>query len=161
MRAAAIGAAVLALSACQGSTPAVIGEPIEMGPYTFSVVSAKPGKQWESSEGTYREIVVRVRVHRDDTAPFTENFSSSFTDKIAIEDPAGNSIGTTPAPEQPVQKAGRSRSEYYTCVFRYSRSSEGVRDFARIGTRPEEFRLLVTNPSRQRGQPRRVVVPLG
>ena len=162
MRASAVALiTAFALSACEGTTQASIGESIEMGPYTFSVVSATQGKQWESVEGTYREIVVRVRVHHDDTAPFTENFSSSFIDSITIADAAGNSIGTTPAPDSPVQRAGRPRSEHYTCLFRFSRSSEGVRDFARIGTRPEDFKLLITNPAHQNGQPRRIAMPLG
>jgi hypothetical protein len=162
MRAAAIAAfAGLALSACDGTTQSAIGEAIEMGPYTFSVISATQGKQWESAEGTYREIVVRLRVHRDDTAPFTENFSSSFIDSMSIVDSAGNSVRTGPAPVSPVYTGGRYRSEYYQCVFRYSRSSEGVRDFARIGTRPQDFRLLIANPAREGEQPRRVAIQLG
>jgi len=162
MRAAALAAlAAFAFSACDGTTKVVIGEAIEMGPYTFSVISATQGKQWESVEGAYREIVVRLRVHRDDTAPFTESFSSSFIDSIRIVDAVGNSIGAAPAPVSPVYTAGRFRSEYYTCVFRFSRSSEGVRDFAKIGTRPQDFRLLVRNPAPQGGQPRRIAVQLG
>jgi len=137
-----------------------MGEAIEMGPYTFSVISATQGKQWESAEGTYREIVVRLRVHRDDTAPFTDTFSSSFIDSMAIVDAAGNSIRTGPAPVSPVYTSGRYRSEYYTCVFRFSRSSEGVRDFARIGTRPQDFRLMITNPAREGRQPSRVAMQL-
>ena len=151
----------LGFSACGGTTEAVIGDPLEMGPYTFSVVSATQGKQWESAEGTYREIIVRVRVHRDDTAPFTDTFSSSFIDSMSIIDEAGNSIGTSPTPVSPVQKAGRYRSEYYTCLFRFSRSSAGVRDFANIGTKPQDFRLLITNPAREGQQPRRVSMRLG
>ncbi len=162
MRTTAIVAlAMLALSACGGTTPAAIGEMLEMGPYMFSVVSATQGRQWESAEGTYREIVVRLRVHRDDTAPFTDTFSSSFIDRITIVDAAGNSIGTSPSAVAPVHTAGRYRSEYYACLFRFSRSSEGVRDFGRIGTRPQDFRLLITNPAREGQQPRRVSIQLG
>lgn len=150
----------LALSACDGTTQSAMGEAIEMGPYTFSVMSAEQGKQWESAEGTYREIVVRIRVHRDDTAPFTDSFSSSFIDSLSIVDAAGNSVRTGPSPVSPVYKGGRHRSDYYECVFRYSRSSEGVRDFARIGTRPEDFRLLITNPAREGKQPRRISIQL-
>lgn len=162
MRAAAIiGFSVLFLSACDHTTQATIGEAIEMGPYTFSVTTATQGKQWESAEGTYREIVVRIRVDRDDTKPFTESFSSSFIDSLSIVDAAGNSIGSSPSPVFPVDKAGRIRSMYYTCVFRFSQSSEGVRDFTRIGTRPQDFRLMITNPAREGGQPRRVAIELG
>jgi hypothetical protein len=155
-----IALAALTLSACAEPTPAAIGERLDMGPFTFSVVSATQGKQWESAEGAYREIVVRIRVHRDDTAPYTETFSSSFIDSIRIVDAAGNSIGTSPAAETPVHTAGRYRSEHYTCLFRYSRSSDGVRDFDKIGTRPEDFKLLITNPAPEGQQPRRVAIQL-
>jgi len=162
LRSAAFAAlAACALSACESTTVSAIGEPIEMAAYTFSVISVAQGRQWESAEGPYREIVVRIRVDRDSTPPFTETFSSSFIDSLSIVDTAGNSIGTTPVPVEPVYTAGRLRSTYYTCLFRYSRSSEGVRDFARIGTRPQDFRLVITNPARQGGQPRRVAMHLG
>ncbi len=115
MRAPVVIALVaLTLSACTAPTPAptsaAIGDRLEMGPFTFSVGSATQGKQWQSAEGPYREIVVRIRVHRDDTAPFTETFSSSFIDSIRIFDAAGNSIGTSPSEVAPVRKAGRDRS---------------------------------------------------
>ncbi len=153
--------AACALSGCEITTVSAIGEPIEMGVYTFSVISVAQGRQWESADGTYREIVVRIRVDRDSTPPFTETFSSSFIDSVSIVDAAGNSIGTTPVPVEPVYTAGRVRSTDYTCLFRYSRSSEGVRDFAKIGTRPQDFKLVITNPARQSGQPRRVAMQLG
>ena len=160
MRLTIFALAVLSLSACGKTTPAAVGEALEMGPYTFSVVSASQGKQWESSEGTYREIVVRIRVHRDDTKPFTDTFSSSFIDSIRIVDEAGNSIGTSPAPINPVQKNGRDRSEFYTCLFRFSKSSDGVRDFEKIGTRPQDFKLMISNPVREGQQPNRVAIQL-
>ena len=151
----------LVVSACDSTTPVRIGESIEMGPYTFSVISATQGNQWESAEGTYREIVVRVRILRDDTPPYTESFSSSFIDSLRIVDAAGNSIGTSPTPVSPVYQAGRYRSQYYTCLFRYSRSSDGVRDFDKIGTRPQHFKLLIRNPAQEGNQPRRVSIQLG
>ena len=147
--------------ACDRTPQPALGETIEMGRYAFSITSAWPGKEWESAEGPTREIVVRIRVHRDSTAPFTESFTSSFIDSMAIVDAAGNTIRATPSPVFPVHSAGRYRSEFYACVFRYSRSSEGVRDFSRIGTHPRDFRLLITNPAPEGRQPRRVAVQLG
>jgi len=152
--------AALLMSGCETTTQSAMGEPIEMGPYTFAVISATQGQQWESSEGTYREIVVRVRVLRDGTEPFTDSFSSSFIDNMRIVDAAGNSIGTSPAPVGATFKGGRYRSEYYTCLFRFSRSSDGVRDFANIGTRPQDFRLVITNPAPEGEQSRRVSLQL-
>lgn len=92
MRTAVFVLVALVFSACQSITHSTIGEPIEMGPYAFSVVSATQGKQWESAEGTYREVVVRIRLDRDNTAPFTDNFTASFIDSMTIVDAAGNSI---------------------------------------------------------------------
>jgi hypothetical protein len=94
-----------------------MGQPIGMGPFTFSVTSASQGKQWESAEGTFREIDVRVRVERDSSAPFTVNFSSFFLDKLHIIDAA-------------------------------------------IGTRPRDFRLIVTHPDPAGDEPRRAAVQL-
>jgi hypothetical protein len=161
MRAAVhISIAMLVMSGCGTATQSALGEPIEMGPYTFAVISATQGQQWESIEGPYHEIVVRVRVLRDGTEPFTDNFSSSFIDNMRIVDAAGNSIGTSPTPVAPTYKAGRYRSEYYTCLFRYSRSSDGVRDFANIGTRPQDFTLVITNPAPEGAQAHRVSLQL-
>jgi hypothetical protein len=156
-----VAVAGLFVSACDAAIQSQIGEPIEMGPYTFSIVSATQGQQWESVEGTYREVIVRVHVLRDDTPPYTESFSSSFIDSMRIIDAAGNSIGATPMPMSPNYRGGRYRSEYYMCRFRFSRSSEGVRDFERIGTRPHDFRLMITNPVREGSQPRKVAIKLG
>jgi hypothetical protein len=149
------------LTACETATPILVGERIEMGPYTFSVISVAQGNQWESVEGTYREIIVHVRILRDDTKPFSESFSSSFVDSMRIVDAAGNSIGTSPTPVFPIYTAGRYRSEYYTCRFRYSRSSDGVRSFDKIGTRPQDFKLLISNPAHEGSQPHRVSIQLG
>ena len=99
-------------------------------------------------------------MHRDDAAPYTKTFSSAFIDSIRIVDAAGNSIGTSPSAVAPVHKAGRDRSEHYTCLFRYSRSSDGVRDFDKIGTRPQDFKLMITNPAPEGQQPRRVAIQL-
>ena len=155
-----IALVALTLSGCAAPTPAAIGERLDMGPFTFSVVSATQGKQWQSAEGVYREIVVRIQVHRDDAAPYTKTFSSAFIDSIRIVDAAGNSIGTSPSAVAPVHTAGRYRSEHYTCLFRYSRSSDGVRDFDKIGTRPQDFKLMITNPEPAGQQPGRVAIQL-
>lgn len=157
---------VLLALACAGTVGCArpvehsIGQPITMGPFTFSVVSAARGKTWESAEGTFREIDVRIRVERDDTAPFTETFSSFFLGRLEIVDAAGNRIGGDPRALSPVYSGGRHRSKEYACLFRYSRSLDGVRDFAAVGTKPKDFRLIITHPAPAGNEPRLVAVPL-
>ena len=79
---------------------------------------------------------------------------------MRIVDAAGNTIGCNPAAVNGAYKAGRFRSNQYRCLFRYSRSSDGIVDFAKVGTRPADFRLVITNPGRTAGQPRRATVHL-
>jgi hypothetical protein len=147
-------------TACARTVEHPMGQAITMGPFTFTVVSAAQGKQWESAEGTFREIDVRIRVERDNTAPFTDTFSSLFLGRLDIVDAAGNRIGGDPRPLAPVYSNGRYRSNQYSCLFRYSRSLEGVRDFAAIGTKPTDFRLIITHPAPVGTEPRRVAVQL-
>jgi hypothetical protein len=156
----AVPAALLIAAACERPTPYQMNQPIEMGPYSFSVASAAPGRSWQSTEGPYYEIEVRFRLDRDDTAPFTTDFNSSFADAMRIVDAAGNTFGCSPSPVDAVYKGGRYRSDRYSCLFRYSQSSEGVSDFAKVGTHPADFQLIIANPERKDGQPRQVVVQL-
>jgi hypothetical protein len=128
--------------------------------HAFAGVAATEGKGWISAEGPFHEIEVRLRIDRDDAAPFTSSFSESFIENFQIVDEAGNSIGTTPVPISPTYRGGRYRATQYSCLFRFSRSSSGVRDFDAIGTRPSDFQLIIVNPSSEDGQPRRVAVPL-
>ena len=101
------------------------------------------------------------RLHPETThAPYTKTFSSAFIDSIRIVDAAGNSIWHQSVSGRPCDTAGRYRSEHYTCLFRYSRSSDGVRDFDKIGTRPQDFKLMITNPEPAGQQPRRVAIQL-
>jgi hypothetical protein len=150
----------LATAACDRVEPYAMDQPIAMGRYTFAVVAATEGKTWISAEGPVHEIEVRLRIDRDDSAPFTSSFSESFIEHFQIVDEAGNNIGTTPVPISPTYKGGRYRASQYSCLFRFSRSSSGVRDFSAIGTRPAAFQLIVDNPAPEDGQPRRVAVPL-
>ena len=149
------------LSACAKPVEYQMGQPISMGPFTYSITSASQGKSWQSAEGPFREIEVRIRVERDATAPFTDNFTSYFLGRLHIIDAAGNRIGTDPQMTSPTYRAGRSRSEEYLCVFRYSRSLDGVRDFDAIGTTPKDFRLMIDHPAPTGDEPRRAAVQLG
>jgi hypothetical protein len=129
---------------------------MEMGPYSFEVVSAEKGAQWASSP----TINIRFRLHRDDTAPFTTNFTSSFAFKMELVDAAGNAFPVSPEPVSPVHRAGRERSDTYLANVRLSPSHEGVRDAARIGKEPVDFRLIIENPAPEVDQPRRVAIRL-
>jgi hypothetical protein len=124
------------------------------------VVPATSPISRQSAEGPYYEIEVRFRLDRDDTAPFTTDFNESFLDAMRIVDAAGNTFGCSPSPVDAVYRAGGYRSDRYSCLFRYSQSSEGVSDFAKVGTRPADFQLIINNPEPRDGQPRRVIVQL-
>lgn len=137
-----------------------MGQPIPIGPFTFAVTSARRGHTWDSpAGGTFREIVVEVELQRDESAPFTVDFHS-YASEMVIVDAAGNRIPGSAVPISPTYRGGRYRSTQYSCLFRYSRSQSGVRNFAAVGTSPADFRLEVKNPSPERDQPPRVSVQL-
>ncbi len=137
-----------------------MGQTIEMGPFAFSVTAAAQGKSWQSAEGPNHEIDIHFRLERDDSAPFTTDFNSSFIDAMRIVDAAGNTIGCSPEAVNGLYQAGRFRSNHYRCLFRYSQSSDGITDFTRVGTQPDHFQLFITNPDPKGSQPRRVTVQL-
>jgi hypothetical protein len=152
--------ACLVIASCEQSVRYQVGQPIEMGPYSFSVTSPARGRSWQSAEGPYYEIEVRFRLDRDDTAPFTTDFNESFLDAMRIVDAAGNAFGCSPGAVDGSYRAGRYRSDQYRCLIRYSQSSDGVTDFAKVGTKPADFQLIIINPEPRDGQPRRVIVQL-
>jgi hypothetical protein len=152
--------ACLVIAACERPTRYQVGQPIEMGPYSFSVTSPAQGRSWQSAEGPYYEIEVRFRLDRDDTAPFTTDFNESFLDAMRILDAAGNAFGCSPSAVDGAYRAGRYRSDQYRRLFGYSQSSDGVTDFVKVGTKPTDFQLIITNPEPKDGQPRRVIVQL-
>jgi len=144
------------LLACAGTQEYPLGQRIDMGPYSFEVVSADQGRPW----GSAPTVDVLFRLHRDDTAPYTTDFKSSFAFKMELVDAAGNAFPVEPNPVSPVQRAGRQRSDTYLANVRLSPSHEGVRDSTRIGKAPADFRLIIDNPAREGDQPRRVAIRL-
>ncbi len=151
----------LGLCACADPVQYEMRQPISMGPFTYSITSARQGKSWQSADGPFREIEVRIRVELDETAPFTDSFTSYFLGRLHIVDAAGNRIGADPQMISPTYRAGRARSDEYLCVFRSSRSHDGVKDFDAIGTTPKDFRLLIDHPAPTGDEPRRAAVQLG
>lgn len=152
---AALICAAACLIGCAGTEEYALGQPVNMGPYSFEVVSADEG-HW----GSYPTVDIAFRVTRDATEPFTTSFSSSFADKMELVDAAGNAFPVAAEPVSPVYRAGRSRSDRYLARVRLSPSHEGVRDAARIGKVAGDFRLVIDNPAPEGGQPRRVAVAL-
>lgn len=155
-----VAMACLVVQGCSQAVPYSMRQTIEMGQFAFAVTSAEKGNTWQSSEGPFHEIVVRIRVERDDTKPYTTDFGWSFVDALRITDAAGNRIGCSPSAIDAEYLRGRYRSNYYRCLFRYSRSLDGVRDFEKIGTKPSDFQLVITNPEPKDGQPRQVTIQL-
>ena len=111
------------LFGCARTEEYQLDQRIDMGPYSFAVVSADEG-QW----GSDPTINIFFRLNRDDTAPFTTDFSWSFADKMEIVDAVGNAFPVSPNPVSPVYRAGRQRSDRYLAKVRLSPSHEGVRD---------------------------------
>ena len=105
-------------------------------------------------------INVSFRLNRDDTAPFTTDFRSSFAYKMELVDAAGNAFPVEPRPLSTVTRGGRQRSDRYSAEVRLSPSHEGVRDGSRIGKAPGDFKLVIDNPAREGNQPRRVAIQL-
>jgi hypothetical protein len=132
-----------------------LGQPIDMGPYSFEVVRADKGT-WASM----MTVNISFRLTRDDTEPFTTDFSSSFAFKMELVDEAGNTFTVDPHPVDPMYRAGRQRSNRYRAEVRISPSMEGVRNAAQLGKAVADFRLIIDNPARQSDQPRRVVIQL-
>ena len=155
-----LASAWLAMPGCTQPVQYQMRQTIEMGQFAFAVTSADKGRTWQSADGPFHEIEISIRVERDDTKPFTTDFSWSFLDALRIADAAGNRIGCNLSAVDGTYKAGRYRSNQYRCLFRYSRSLEGVRDFDRIGTKPSDFQLIITNPEPKDGQPRQVSIQL-
>jgi len=143
------------LLGCAGTEEYELGQRIDMGPYSFEVVSADEGR-W----GSEPTLGILFRLDRDDTAPFTTDFRRSFAYKMEIIDAAGNAFAVDPSPQSPVYKAGRYRSDRYLAEVRLSASLEGVRDSTRIGKTASDFRLIIDNPDPERDQPRRVAIQL-
>ena len=143
------------LVGCARTEEYQLGQPIDMGPYSFVVASADEGT-W-ASEPT---LSILFRLNRDDTAPFTTDFWQSFLDKMEIVDAAGNTFTVDPHPQSPVYKSGRNRSDRYVAKVKLSPSFEGVRDRDRIGKTASDFRLIIDNPAPEGDQPRRVAIQL-
>ena len=156
-RAAAVAGLIcaIAVSGCARTEEYQLGQRIDMGPYSFEVTRAEKGT-WASTP----TIDISFRLTRDDTAPFTADFNSSFAFKMEVVDAAGNTFTVAPHAVSPVYRAGRYRSDRYRAEVRLSPSLEGVRDGTRIGNAVEDFRLIIDNPAREGDQPRRVVIPL-
>ena len=143
------------LLGCAGTKEYPLGQRIDMGPYSFEVVSADEGR-W----GSDPTINILFRLNRDDTAPFTTDFRWSFAYKMELVDAAGNAFPVSPDPVSPVYRAGRQRSDRYLAKVRLSPSHEGVRDGTRIGKVAADFRLIIDNPAPEDDQPRRVAIRL-
>jgi len=156
----ALAAVSIGAAACTRAVEYRMDEPIRMGPFTFSVISATKGKQWQSADGPVREIEIRIRVQQDRSAPFSDTFTSYLLGRLDIVDAAGNRIGSDARPISPTYSSGRYRSEVYSCLFRYSRSLDGIRDFDAVGTDPKDFRLIVSHPSPGAGEPAVAAVQL-
>jgi len=132
--------------------PRAMGEPIEMGPFVFSVEG--------TSEELWREdrvINVRLRLDREKTRPFKQHFGDFLFAEMRLVDRAGNTVeigGFGPV------SAGPLSAEEWEARFVLSEAASRVRKGGKLGDRVTDFSLEIENPGRSKGQAARVSIPL-
>jgi hypothetical protein len=150
-----------------------LGQPIEMGPWTFEVSGASQG----TTSGGSRAKTIRVDLvlhnyeerHRQTFDQFLENCSEGMmticNPRIGVEDDEGNQFQAVDV--RPVSGGSmRSRRWIVECPLYYgSRENPMSMDWdesaaRHLDKRPADFRVIIRNPDPQRGQPRRVSIQL-
>ena len=150
---------------CLGCQPNVeMGEPINMGPFTFEVDSASAGPSpFRALRST--EIRVYFRVV-DDESNGSTNFAHFLMNTLGpprFYVPQITSIIDSHGHRFTALMEGGSRPARFTLeTFSATTSEEFDNQFvaAHADMEPAEFRLVIENPERRDGQPRMVSVQL-
>ena len=143
--------------------------PIEMGPFVFSV-----GRASQSiSSGGMKEIHVVLELHNHE-----ERFDPTFDDalngkrpgsmiafpRVAIVDQEGNSFDGWVSPLSGGSRRSRRWDARFWLVYPSTRESlaMGADESAAKyrDRRPEDFRIVIKNPDRRRGQPSKIWIQL-
>ncbi len=159
----------LALGGCSGGEEYQRGDPIEMGPFVFSV-----GRASQSiASGGIKEIHVVIELHN-----YEERFDPTFDDALngkrtgsvialprsTIVDEEGNSFDGWISPLSGGSRRSRRWDARFWLVYPSTRESlaMGADESAAKyrDRRPEDFRIVIKNPDRRRGQPSRIWVQL-
>lgn len=146
--------AALVLAAACGSRveERAMGEPIEMGPFVYSVEGTT-----ESFRRDDKVIGVALRLDQESSAPFRTPFGEFIMSNVAIVDAAGNRFEANGM--GPVSGNALNSAEWEV-RFLLRPSSDGVRDREHIGDGPADFRLLIANPEPRGEQARRISIQL-
>jgi hypothetical protein len=164
----ALGALLLA-SSCARTEERALREAISMGPWTFDVERASASTDVRGG-GKWRRIRVHLRLHnhREQHEPAFDAFLNGggrgdyiVFPRFDLRDAEGTRFETL------LLSASRgSSSEQWTADFvlvpadapAMANSSELAQPF--LDRDPEDFRLVIRNPDRRRGQPGRVSIAL-
>ncbi len=159
----------LSALACSGGKEYQKREPIEMGPFVFSVERASQSV----SSGGIKEIHVVLELHN-----YEERFNPTFDDALndnrpgsmiafpraQIVDREGNSFDGWVTPRAGGSRRSRRWEAKFPLVYPSARESlaMGAQESAAkyVDRKPEDFRLVIKNPDRRRGQPGRIWVQL-
>lgn len=157
--------------ACSGAVEVVPREAIALGPWTFEVERADARTDVRGGD-RWRTIAVHLRLHN-----WRERHEQTFDDflngntpgaimcfpKLKLCDVEGTLFDGLVRPGS----GGSLRSERWTAEFllvpgdlqhALADASELAKRY--LDKKPADFRLLIENPDRRRGQPRRVSVQL-
>jgi hypothetical protein len=170
--------------ACGRTEQYEMAQRVDMGPYTFEVAGAKTGFALFGTRTATIELLFRL--YRDDTAPFTTDFTESFTNRMQLVDAAGNAFVVFPVPNTddfhvggrgeltPVEgywrtspeihRGGRVRADTYRASINLSSSymtgMGEIRYRENVGNTISDFKLIIDNPDRRGDQPGQVVIQL-
>jgi hypothetical protein len=153
------GAAVLCLG-CSSAEDYDMGQTIEMGPFAFQVVGA-----WATSpDDRHPEIFVDFRLLSDQSHGQI-GFDDILNDMVDSEGNATAKMRLSPRTKVVDGHGHRFVGVVSDLSARYILFEVRLRDQDRFenehfGMRPEDFRLVIKNPDRRKGQPRAASIQL-
>ncbi len=158
----------VALAGCSMAQDHEMGQEIQMGPFTFEVRSASPSLDVRDT-GRVRVISVTFRVLKDESRPRID-FGEFLSDMVGaprmmvfphttLVDSHGHKFksdvrGTPPRARFLITSA-LDLVEVMSDAERLQRFND-----AHLETQPSDYRLIIDNPERRKGQPRAVRIQL-
>jgi hypothetical protein len=145
-----------------------LDQPIQMGPWTFAVTGAKERTE-NRGRDRYKTIVIVVELENymeRHEKPFDDFLNGSTQNsmmshpKMWLVSEAGKKFDGDVRPES----GGSMRSRRWQAEFLLAEFSlrENTSDTAKryLDKHPADFRLVIQNPDRRKGQPREVTIQL-
>lgn len=166
--------AALGIAGCTTTESYEFGQPIEMGPWTFEVERVQDVSETDSYRGTRRKtVMVTLRLHN-----YTERHERTFDDFMNGRRPGGlisisfpklelvHEDGATFLASLSPVSGGSLRSERWQAQAWLIPDNVGIMaDGSELAERYadtslSDLALVIDNPDRRSGQPRRVVIAL-